>query len=399
MADNSNVMTKSPFNLYFAAEAGEWGAKQYEHVGPGEQLEMVVRMMSGQASARQIEQYARRLPEVMAYADFDAAGFARMREVKTKDLSFIGPASGVGSSTVKGLGVVPILAGDAVMEGAAPMVCAREVVKKRNMQSSVESMPFFTSSVYLKPNSPGSEATDIAQDIGKNMLKCKTFRSMAKVSKELVRDSVTNIKSDALREMGKSHEMTINRYVFTELANFAGNTVGIAASGSDETNMIDGVLRAQSEIADDGFVADKAVLWPRPHKEVFSKLVPMYNIGAQEQVEGSRPLKYGGLEFYYTSVSAAAANEISGITTAYSFGWGTASTAKTSSSIGALVLDSSRSGELGILEEMEFEEFSDPIKYLEAPIINMRWDFKTAVDDQDSSRTNANAVAAVYMHS
>ncbi|OPX65648.1 MAG: hypothetical protein A4E30_00319 [Methanomassiliicoccales archaeon PtaB.Bin215] len=397
MADNANIIPKSEFNFYFANEAGEAASHQYDRLGPGKQLEMVVRMLSGNATARQIRQFTAQLPEVMAFAEFDNGGYANIREVHKKDVAdFVGPTGGVGASTIKGLGLIPVLAADAIMEGAAPKVCARDCLKKRTMNGPMESMPFFTSAVYLKPSAPGSEAVDIAQDLGMAMLNCKTFRAKATLSKELVKDSVSNIKSDALNEIGKTHEMTINRYCFTQIADFTGTDVGVASSGSDETNAIDAVLRSQSNIADYGFDADTAVLWPRLHKEVFSKLVPMYNPYAMEQVEGVRPLRYGG-------VSAAPANEIyvgtSAISTAYSFGWGTTSTSKAAASIGGLVFDSTRVGELGILEELEVEEFSDPIKYLECPIANMRWDFKAAKDANRTGRTNTYCASAIYNHS
>jgi len=222
---------------------------------------------------------------------------------------------------------------------------------------------------------------------------------MAKLGKELINDSTTNIKSDALREIGKAHEMTMNRWCFTRLVDFCGVTVGLAASGSDVTNMIDGVLMAQAKVGEYGFMADTAVLWPYAWYLCFSKLIPMYNEGAMSQVEGKRQLAYGGMNFLKCGVTAGAAYEIPDVATAYKRGWGTASTTKAASSVGALVFEKDRCGELGILEEMELEEFDDPIKYLINPIANTRWDFRCAKDPDLTGRTNANSVGCVYSHS
>jgi hypothetical protein len=399
MADNNNILRKSPTNFTFAAEAGDYGAAQYAKESPSALLEMVIRMASGNATQREARNYMNRLPKVMAYGEFDNSGILQVKEVQTKDLAFVGPGSGAGSSTVKGLGVVPILAADAVMEGAAPFVCARDAVKRREMRGPMESMPFFTSSVYLKPSAPGVEAVDLAQDIGFSMLNCNTFRAMAKIGREVIKDSATNIKADALKEIGKAQEMTLNRWVFTRMVDFANQTVGVAATGGDATNMIDAVLLAQAKISAYGYAARDAVLWPMGHYLTYSKLIPMYNERAQEQIEGSRPLKYGDMTFHKTSVSAAAAYEVPDVATAYTFDGTTASTAKSSSSIWGLVYEKDRAGELGLLEDLEFEEFSDPIKYLECPIVNTRWDFQCAKDATKTGRTNKNAVAAIYDHS
>ncbi|OPY31562.1 MAG: hypothetical protein A4E31_00143 [Methanomassiliicoccales archaeon PtaU1.Bin030] len=399
MADNSNLIVKWDSNYTFASGAGEFGAHQYDVIPASKQLEMMVKVLEKRVDVRTANAFYNALPEKLAYADWDANGYATLTEVSKKDLNFIGPNSGASNSTVTGRGVVSILAADTIQEGAMAYTCAEQAVKKRDMTVPMETMPFFTSTPYGAPVSAGSEAVDIAQDIGKNMLNVNTFRFMAKLGRELVNDSTSNIKAAALKELGKSQTLTLNRWVFTRLADFAGISVGVAASGSDATNMIDAVLLAQSNCADYGFMADTAVLWPNAWYQVYSKLIPMYNEYSMEQIEGKRALAYGGLTFHKCAVSAAAAYEVPDVSTGYSFGWSTASTAKTTSSIGAFVFEKERAGELGVLEEMQLEEFDDPVKYLVNPIVNSRWDFKCYKDDQISTRTNAYSVGVVYKHS
>lgn len=397
MADTSKYISKADENFYFAAEAGEFGAHQYDHIGPGRQLEMVVRMLEGRATPRQIEAYKRRLPEVMAYAEWDGNGRAVLKEVKTSAVDFVGPGGEQSASTVKGLGLVPLLAGDAIMEGASPHVCAREFFERQTMTSPNESMPFFTSTPYLKANAVGSEANDIAEDVGKNMLKCQSFRAMAKLGKELVEDSAANIKSAALKEIGKAQEMTLNRHGFTKLIDFAGRDVSYGASGN-ATNMVDAVLYARAGILKDGFTPNKVVLWPTGEYLFFKQLNPYYNPLAQELVEKAGPIRFGKMDYYMTAVSAGAAYEVGSISTAYTFDGATTSTSKAAGSIYAMVADTDRCGRLGILEDLELVDWEDPIKYLEVPIVNTRWDFAMAADDQLTGRTNAYSVEDVYYH-
>ena len=397
MADSSKFIQKADENKWFATEAGPQAAHQYDTFGPGKLLEMIVSMCDRRVSNSTFEKYKSRLPEYMGYTDFDNQGRAVIGQVKKDHVDFTGPSGGQNASTVKGLGLIPLLAGDAIMEGAAPMVCARDFFQHQTLQSPNVSMPFFTATPYLKPNAVGSEANDLASDVGKNMLKCQTFRAMAKLGEELVKDSGADIKSAALKEIGKAHEMTMNRHCFTKLIDFAGRDVSYGASGN-ATNMVDAVLYARAQILKDGFVPNKVVLWPTGEYLFFKQLNPYYNVMAQELVEKAGPIKFGNMEYYTCAVSAGAAYEVGNISTAYTFDGTTTSTSKAAGSIYAMVADTDRCGRLGILEELELADFSDPIKYLEVPIANMRWDFETAVDDQVSTRTNAYSTEDVYYH-
>jgi hypothetical protein len=358
---------------------------------------MVLGILDHRTPRNMVDSFVQCLPEVMAYTTFDSHGRATLGEVKTKEVDFVGPASGASASTVKGLGLVPLLASDSIMEGAAPLVCARDFFEKQTMTGPNEAMAFFTKTPYLLPNASGSEATDIAEDVGKNMLYCKTFRAMAKIGKELLKDSSANLKSSALTEIGKAHEMTINRHCFTKLIDFAGRDVSMGASGN-ATNMIDAILYARKGILNDGFIPNKCVLWPTGEYLTFKQLNPFYNEKAQDAAEMNQPLKWGKMLYYTTAVSAGAAYEVGSISTAYTFDGTTTSTSKAAGSIYAMVADTTRCGRLGILEDMEMEEFDDPIKYLEVPIVNARWDFATAADDQKTGRTNAYAVEDIYYH-
>ena len=397
MADSSKYIQKADENAWFASEAGPQAAHQYDKFGPGKLLEMIVSMCDRRVSGSTFEKYRSRLPEYMGYADFDNQGRAVIGQIKTANVDFVGPAGGQNASTVKGIGLIPLLAGDAIMEGAAPMVCARNFFEHQTLQSPNVSMPFFTSTPYLKPNAIGSEANDIAEDVGKNMLKCQTFRCMAKLGEELVKDSGADIKSAALKEIGKAHEMTMNRHCFTKLIDFAGRDVSMGASGN-ATNMVDAVLYARAAILKDGFVPNKVVLWPTGEYLFFKQMNPFYNVMSMEMVNNAGPIKFGGMEYYTCAVSAGAAYEVGSISTAYTFDGTTTSSSKAAGSIYAMVADTNRCGRLGILEELELADFSDPIKYLEVPIANMRWDFAVALDDQVSTRTNAYSVEDVYYH-
>ena len=173
--DTNKFIYKSDETFWFASEAGLNAEHQYDRVGPGKQLRWSSRLRARQHRESNATCTGFRTSWPMRIGTAQAAPSSR--EVKKTDiLEFVGPSGGQGASTVKGLGLVPLLAGDAIMEGAAPEVCAREFFERQEVNGPNESMPFFTSTPYLKANPVGSEANDIAEDIGMGMLNCQTFR-------------------------------------------------------------------------------------------------------------------------------------------------------------------------------------------------------------------------------
>ena len=120
--DSSKFIQKADENKWFATEAGPQAAHQYDTFGPGKLLEMIVSMCDRRVSNSTFEKYKSRLPEYMGYTDFDNQGRAVIGQVKKDHVDFTGPSGGQNASTVKGLGLIPLLAGDAIMEGATRML-------------------------------------------------------------------------------------------------------------------------------------------------------------------------------------------------------------------------------------------------------------------------------------
>ena len=403
MSDSGKIIDKDPEELFFASEAGEYGARQYTRNNtPSRQLAKVAKLINHECTEREASRYMRQLPEVMAYADFDSKGQAILKGAEEeRDRHF--PGSGIRNGRLDHEGLRPDLGArraNSIMEGAMYKVALRKCVPIQNMKSQMEQMAFFTTSVFLKPVAPGVEALDIAQDLGMNILNAQAFRAMAKIGKEVVHNATTDVKAAALVELGKAQEMTLNQWGFSHMGYLSGvgvNSVGVGASGFT-TSMINGVLYAQALGLSKGFDIDTCVMWPVPHYQVYSAILPGYNTTAQDILEAKRPFEYGGLKFFDTAVPAAGW----GATTGPTFGWSNTGTAPnyngSGGDIGALVFDSSRVGKLGIAEDMNYDEFSDPMKYLDVPIVNMRYDFAISQDQNFTTRNNANGCVPVYLH-
>ena len=375
MSDSTKIIPKMAF--YAAEQAGL--RNQYSEVPASKQLELMLSVENGRYEKDAVKAM---LPERMTAMSFDGGkGEAHLTIKKTAD--FFVPGSGVENTTVSGMGVIPILVADTIMEGAYPNVCAREALNVRNMNSNVETVPFFTAKSYVPISAPGADAYDLMQNVGHFTLKAARHTLKASLGKELIKDAQPDIAASVLKEMGGSMELTINRECYSNIITKQSNTaLTVGTAGTGGTTEMPAVMVAASTVDKAGFRADTCVAIPMFWGRMMGNLIPAYNVMAQQQVELSRKFNYGGINFHKmgsamdTDVAAAATYPI---------------TYGTSGSYGAFVYEKNRIGMLGLREDMIAEEFDDVVKYLTVPVLTSRFNWGFATDENTSSITNAKA--------
>jgi hypothetical protein len=272
---------------------------------------------------------------------------------------------------------VPILIADTVMEGAMPLVCARDTLPIWNMASEMMTVPFFTARKYIPISAPGSDAYDLMENVGHATLKARRRTVKCSFGKELVKDAQMDIVSAGLKEMGGAIEMTVNQLAFSY----------VILNSNADTNMATDALTSvfvlgQAKVDALGFLADTVVCNPGYWAEVMAKMVPAYNVMAQKETEtlaAQNPLVYGGLKWRRLGVTLDTA-----ITSKL---W----TYPTSGKNGAVIFDSTRVGVLGIREDMIAEQFDDVTKYLQVPVLTSRFDFVSAIDENTAAVNNKGA--------
>jgi hypothetical protein len=365
---------------FFAADMIPGNAnKTYSYQKPGEILARLVDIGQGnlELDHRQMAEFASGMPEVMTGVDFSSKGEMKFKSYTKND--FLG--TGTNGSSIAGSGIVSILAADTIMEGAMPFVSARKVVKTLNMRTETETVPFFTSRRYLKAKSSGADATDLAENLGKAILQAETYSVTCGLDKGLLKDASGDLTASVLKEMGGSMEMTLDRLVVSGLL-ATSDTVEASVAADDA---LSGLLFARGQVGANGFMPSGAICTPMFMAKALAKaVIPAYNENAQALQLGSGAVnRWFGMELGESGITADADK------TSEKWGWGAAN------DNGAIVLDNTRAGVLGIRADMEFEEFDNITKYILNPVLTSRFAWVSAADIAKTTRTNAKAVVRV----
>lgn len=373
--------TKIVKSANFAADIIPGGAsREYQYKSPGRLLADLYNVDHGNLdfSSEQLKDVVRIMPATMVGVSYsNAQGEARVQEFKTAD--FLG--AGSNGSSVAGSGIVPILVADTVMAGAMKYTCMRDLVKTIRMKTETETVPFFTARTYADVKAPGAQMKDLAEDIGKALLRTKTYSVMAGLDKGLIKDASGDIVSSVLEEMGGTMELTLDRKVLSTVLDAASGTV-TAATTADALSSLG---LARGTVGNAGYIADSAAVNPLYMAYAANKMfVPAYNEIAQQAANGNGLIvNWLGMKIGQSGVAP------NGTNTAWAWG--------TTNDIGAVVFDATKIGMLGIREDMEFAEFDNVTKYLNDETLTSRFDFVAAVDSDKPKRNNKAAACLVKL--
>jgi len=350
---------------------------QYQSRSPTKMLSMMVNNSVGgedfQFSKPMAEKIAMRLPKEMASLKYDSKGAVTFsKQAITADFL----ASGSGGSSVSGSGIVPILVLDAIVEGAMAYTCCRDIVPVSQLKVESETMPFFTQVGTVPPSAYGAEAYDLAQEIGKALSKTKSYKLTCGIAKELLADSQGDLLGSALNEMGKTMEVTLDTVVIEGLTAAADSTVTeVSASTSNE---LKGLIAANGAVGANKYRPDAAIMTPMFCAGTMAQFIPAYNPIAQGWVAGSNILgQWAGMKLGRSGITTA---------TAANWKWGT------TNDYGAIVVDSSKCGKIGMREDMTFDEFENVTKWVKNPVLVSRFCYIPPVDEDKAARNNKKAI-------
>jgi hypothetical protein len=313
------------------------------------------------------------MPEYLVGFTNTTKGDYEIKRYKTAD--FVG--QGAAGSTILGSGITNILAVDAIMEGAMPFVCCRNVCNTIRMGSGVMTMPFWTSKKYVKVKSASADAQDLAENMGKALMQTDEYALTAGIAKELIRDCSGDIVASVLREMGGCMEATLDRVCISGLLATSSATEATGAA-ADALKLL---ASARGKVGTAGFVANSAIVHPEFVASMITTYIPAYNTTSQSILDGSGNItKFIGLNIGESAIEGSG-TEV--------FGWGA------TNENGAIVFDRDRAGSLGIREDMVVEEFDNVTKVMLNPLIRSSFCWTSATDGTKTGRTNKEAVVRV----
>ncbi len=332
---------------------------------------MAAEQMNGSLdfSAEETERIMQGMPEVMVGMKADSKG--RMEFSALKRADFLNPQNPQGS-TVKGSGLISILTADVVAEGAMPYTAARNVLSTVRMTGGAEQIPFFTARPKADEVSPGADAYDLAQGLGKALAIPKQYRLMASLDKGLLADSSLDVKVNVLREMGACTEIAIEEEAVSVCKANAYST----ATTCSATDALKGLNLARGQVGVNKYRASGAIISPMFEAQALNSMaVPAYNETAQGIGTNANLLRFAGLDL--------------GVSGASGLAWAS------SSDVGALVVDKSRAPVIAIREDLSADEFDNVTKNLLQPCVTTRFCVVPLVEGKKTDNKGAVVEVAV----
>lgn len=371
---------------FFAADSIH-GVNQYQYEKPSDILARIINIDRGNLdfSSDDMKKVCRLLPDKMTGFCANSKGAIDFGTYKVNKADGTIKAdydigTGVAGSTIAGSGIVSILAMDTIMEGAMPFLAARKSCTVYNMRTEMETMPFFTPRTSMKARAPLSDVQDIAQNMGKAVMQAKPYGLTCSVGKEILADASGDIMASILREMGATMEITLDTLVISTMLDNASSTTSTVA----QTDALKGFNKARGLVGKNGFRPTSALVSPMFLTDMISNYIPSYNETAQKFLDSGELPKFVGLDIGESGITSTATS---------TWDWGT------SAYVGGMVFDKTRSGAIGIREDMKVEEFDNVTKVLINPVLTSRFTYTPAKDADKTGRTNKDATVLIVQSS
>lgn len=321
----------------------------YAQSSPSTLLSRILAVDNGnlEFSKEQTENLMKFMPDKMVGLKANKRGALEFSTYTKAD--FLSPTGAAGTS-VKGSGVVDILAADTVVEGAQPYMSARKVLEVWRAQGGAEQIPFFTARKGAKKSAPNADADDLAESIGKVLAVPQEYKLMCTLDKGLLQDASVDVKTAAIKEMGASMEIALEQEaVDVSIANAYTTATSVATADA-----LKGLNLARGQVGKNGFRASGALIAPMFEAYALNSMaVPAYNERAQDVGENASLLRFAGLDL--------------GVSGANGLDWGT------SNNIGAIVVDRTHGPHIIMREDLTLGEMDNITKFAYQPTVISRF--------------------------
>lgn len=303
------------------------------------------------------------MPERMVGMKANSRGALEFSVYKKAD--FLAPTGPAGSS-IKGSGLISILAHDSIVEGSMPYTSARNVLEVMRSEAGSEQIPFFTPRKGANAIAPNADAVDLAEGIGFVTAVPALYKIMCTLDKGLLADASADVQLAVFKEIGATMEIALEQKAIDVcLANAYGTATSVATADA-----LKGLNLARGQVGKNGFRATGALIAPMFEAYALNAMaVPAYNERAQEVGENASLLRFAGLDL--------------GVTGASGMDWGTAT------NVGALVVDKTHAPKIIMRTDLSNDVFDNTTKYALQPVAVSRFTVVAPVETKKNANTGA----------
>ena len=246
-----------------------------------------------------------------------------------------------------------------VMQGAEPVQCMRNFLPVIPLtKGNTLQIPKGSAGAYADDIAEGAEIKPRNQGYGYTSVTVGKVGDAPSITKEMMNDSQYGLMALEVQKSGRRVENKFNRNILKiilesgcQTHDTTGSNQGIAA-----------VLEAQSKVGDLDYVADKVVAHPRLAGKLLGELFPSVNYSgynADAVRSGDIGQEILGMQFMKTSVNPASTTKT----------WGY----NTNDYIGGVVADAMNFGAIVLREDIQIENFADPLRQIQGATVTMRF--------------------------
>lgn len=247
-----------------------------------------------------------------------------------------------------------------IIEGAEPFKQARNAIKTIPMNSKVMQVNIGETGTYAPVVAEGAEIPIDTQDYGSVTFTAKKYGVRPLITKELVNDALFDVVALEAAKAGARLENALNRAVVDEILGTNAATAALCTDfGGSGATPITFLNNTIATIKNSGFLPDRVLLHPSAAAAYRNAMYGLnYEYGNSLGTQGVPNLC--GCAMYETGVADNTAT--------YVWGWGT------NDYLGGYVFDSNAAIAIGMRQDIQVEQYQDPIRDLVGLSATMRFD-------------------------
>ena len=290
------------------------------------------------------------IPRELSYHDFDG------KVVNARELLL--------SEGIEGSTLIPTEILATVVEGSEPMRVFRDILPIYGMKGMSMAVPYGSTGSYAPTVAEGAEVPIENQDYSSVTFTAKKYATRPVITNEMVDDGQFDVIAQEVRKAGMRMENALNRVALAEMIDNDANVADCGGSGATPLLFL---AAAQQNVIADGFMPNVIVFSPSAYAACQQEGLILHTQFANDMMREGVLGTILGMPTHMCSIASSTTSTDGGKSTAT---WGFTS----NDYVGALVLDTSVCGAIGMRQDMKVEQYADNIRQMQGITLSMRFD-------------------------
>ena len=297
------------------------------------------------------------IPRELSYHDFDG------KVVGARELLL--------SEGIEGSTLIPTEILATVVEGSEPAKCFRSILPTYRMAGMSMNVPVGAPGTYAPIVSEGSEVPIETQDYTSVAFTAIKYATRPVITNEMIDDGLFDVIATEVRKAGARMENTLNRVCLAEMIDNDANVSDCGGAGATPLLFL---ATAQQNVLADGFIPKQIIFHPAAYAACQKEGLVLSTQFADDMLRQGILGTILGMPTRMCSIASTTTVGEPGKSTAT---WGFTG----NDHVGALMLDTSVCGAIGMRQDLKVEQYADSIRQMQGITLSMRFDVQALQTD------------------